>query len=106
MAKKSDAAPGIKSALELAMERMKAKEGEVVPLTHEQKAAIAEIEAETRAKVAEEEILGRDRIAAARASGDAEALRTAEEEIAGEIARLRERGETRKGRIRREGAGA
>ena len=100
MAKKHDEAPGMKSALELAMERMKAKEGDLVPLTHEQKLAIAEIEAETKAKVAEEEILSRDRIAAARAAGDAEALRKAEEETAGEIARLRERGEAKKRKVR------
>jgi hypothetical protein len=92
---------GMKSALELAMERMKQKDGELVPLTHDQKLAIAEIEAETKAKIAEEEIMSRDRLQAARASGDAEALRIAEEQVRGEIARLRERGESRKAKIRR-----
>ena len=43
MAKKKDEAPGIKSALELAMERMAKKNGEIAHLTNEQKAAIAEI---------------------------------------------------------------
>jgi hypothetical protein len=99
MAKKEDSC-GMKSAVELALERMRKTEGDLVPLTHEQKAAIAEVEAETKAKVAEEEILSRDRIAAARASGDPEALRKVEEETAGEIARLRERGETKKRKIR------
>lgn len=92
---------GIKSALELALERMQQKEGDLVPLTHEQKLAIAEIEAETKAKVAEEEIMSQARLQAARASGDAEALRTVDEEIRSEIARLRERGESRKQKIRR-----
>lgn len=101
MAKKHDAAPGIKSALDLALERLKAKEGDVVPLTHEQKAAIAEIEAETKAKVAEEEIMAADRLRAAYASGDAEAARTLDEQIKGEIARIRERGERKKEKIRR-----
>ena len=101
MAKKKDAAPGMKSALDLALERMQAKQGDVVPLTHDQKAAIAEIEAETKAKIAEEEIMSRDRLQAARASGDAEAARIVEDEIRGEIARLRERGENRKAKIRR-----
>lgn len=92
---------GIKSALELAMERMQQKQGDIVPLTHDQKLAIAEIEAETKAKVAEEEIMSRERVRAAYASGDAEAARTVDEEIRGEIARLRERGENRKAKVRK-----
>ena len=92
---------GIKSALELAMERMQQKQGDVVPLTHDQKLAIGEIEAETKAKVAEEEIMSRARLQAARASGDPEAARKAEEEVQAEIARLRERGERKKEKIRR-----
>jgi len=100
MAKKRDEAPGMKSALELAMERLQAKDGDVVPLTHEQRAAIAEIESETKAKVAEEEILSRDRLRAAAATGDPEALRKVEEETSGEIARLRERGEAKKRKVR------
>ena len=92
---------GVKTALELAMERMQKKEGDIVPLTHEQKLAIAEIEAETKAKVAEEEIMSQERLRAAYASGDAEAARKVDEEIRGEIARLRERGESRKQKVRR-----
>jgi hypothetical protein len=92
---------GIKSALELAMERMRQKQGEIVPLTHDQKLAIAEIEAETKAKVAEEEILSQERLRATQASGDAEAARKAEEEIRGEIARIRERGERKKEKVRK-----
>jgi hypothetical protein len=99
--KNAKSSGGMKSALELAMERMKQKDGDLVPLTHDQKLAIAEIEAETKAKIAEEEIMSRDRLQAARASGDAEALRVAEEQVRGEIARLRERGESRKAKIRR-----
>lgn len=101
MTKKHDAAPGIKSALELALERMQQKQGDVVPLSREQKAAIAEIEAETKAKIAEEEILAAGRLRAAHAGGDAEAVRLLDEQIKGEIARLRERGESRKEKVRR-----
>jgi vacuolar-type H+-ATPase subunit I/STV1 len=101
MAKKHDEAPGIKSALDLALERLKAREGELVPLTHEQKAAIAEIEAETRAKVAEEEIMAAERLRAAYAGGDAEAARQLDEQIKAEIARIRERGERKKEKVRR-----
>ena len=100
MTKKRDAAPGMKSALELAMERMRREQGDVVPLTHEQKATIAEIEAETKAKIAEEEIMAAGRLRAAQASGDAEALRTLDEQIKGEIARIRERGERKKEQVR------
>lgn len=92
---------GVKTALELAMERMQQKQGDVVPLTHDQKLAIAEIEAETKAKVAEEEIMSQERLRAAYANGDAEAARKVEEEIRAEIARLRERGKSRKAKIRR-----
>ena len=92
---------GIKSALELAMERMQQKQGDIVPLTHDQKLAIAEIEAETKAKIAEEEIMSQARRQAAYASGDAEAARTVDEQIRAEIARLRERGESRKAKVRR-----
>jgi vacuolar-type H+-ATPase subunit I/STV1 len=92
---------GIKSALELALERMRQKQGDIVPLTHEQKAAIAEFEAETKAKVAEQEIMTQERLRAAYAGGDAEAARKVEEEIQAEIARVRERGERKKEKIRR-----
>jgi len=92
---------GIKSALELALERMSQKQGDIVPLTHEQKAAIAEIEAETTAKVAEQEIMTQERLRAAYAGGDAEAARKVEEGIKAEIARIRERGERKKEKIRR-----
>ena len=92
---------GIKSALELAMERMQQKQGDIVPLTHDQKLAIAEIEAETKAKVAEEEIMSQRRLAAAQAGEDPEAPRRVAEETRAEIARLRERGERRKEKVRR-----
>lgn len=103
MTKKGDAAPGIKSALELAMERLQKKGGDLVPLTAEQKAAIAEIDAETKAKVAEEEIMAAGRIRAAAAGGDAEAAKALDEQIKAEIARIRERGERKKDQVRKGG---
>jgi vacuolar-type H+-ATPase subunit I/STV1 len=98
--KKSGASGGMKSALELAMERLQEKQGEIVRLSSEQKAEIANIEAETRAKVAEEEIMAEERLRAAYAGGDAEAVRKLDEGIKAEIARIRERGESRKQKIR------
>jgi hypothetical protein len=101
--KKDDAAPGMKSALELAMERLQKKDGDLVPLSADQKAAIAEIEAETTAKVAEEEIMAAGRVRAAYAGGDAEAAKTLDEQIKAEIARIRERGERKKDKVRKGG---
>jgi hypothetical protein len=45
--------------------------------------------------------MSQERLRAAYASGDAEAARKVEEEIRGEIARLRERGESKKAKIRK-----
>jgi hypothetical protein len=91
---------GMKSALELAMERMQKSEGEIVPLTAGQKAAIAEIEAEAKAKVAEVEIMSRQHAQAAAAAGDAEAARKIEEERTAEIARIRDRAAVKKRKVR------
>jgi hypothetical protein len=49
--------------------------------------------------------MSQERLRAAHAGGDAEAARKVEEEIRGEIARLRERGEAKKRKVRR-GEGA
>jgi hypothetical protein len=60
----------LKSAFELAMERLKAKDAaegveEATPLTKAQKARIAAVRAEARAKLAELEILHRKNLAGA-----------------------------------------
>jgi hypothetical protein len=91
---------GMKSALELAMERMQKSEGDIVPLTDEKKAAIAEIEAEAKAKVAEIEIMSRERAQAAASAGDVEAARKIDEDRAAEIARIRDRAAVKKRKIR------
>ena len=67
----SDDAP-LKSAFELAMERLRAEDRErgapqARPLTAEQKSQIAELRAKAKAKLAELEILHRKEMAAARA---------------------------------------
>ena len=61
----------MKSAYELAMERLQKKDGATVALTGAQKAAIAEIESQTRARLAEIEIMQGRELAEARAKGDA-----------------------------------
>src|SRR5262245_36771082 len=81
--KKKDAAGGVKSAYELAMEKLKKKDSEqgleAAPLTDAQKQEIAEIRSFYRAKLAEREILFQSELKKARATGDAEAVTTTEE---------------------------
>lgn len=97
---KNEQSGGIKSALELAMERMKKTDGEIVPLTDAQKAEIARVEAEAKAKTAEVEIMTRERITAAYRAGDAEGARKLEEQMAGDLERIRDRAAAKKRKVR------
>ena len=91
---------GLKSSLDLAMERL-AKRGEgITALTEEQKQAMSEITSRTKAKIAEIEILYGKKVAEARAAGDAEKADKIEEEKRYEISRQREKEETERQRIR------
>ena len=92
---------GIKSAYELALERLGGNATAPQALTPEQKEAIAAIDRETAAKTAEREILAKSGIQAALASGDAEAVAKLREELATDLRRIRDRGEERKEAIRR-----
>jgi hypothetical protein len=91
---------GLKSSFDLAMERMAAKTGGITRLSDEQKTAIAELTRKTQAKIAEFEIMYRDRIATARKSDDPEKLKAVEAEYQREIERARSREEAEKERIR------
>ena len=55
----------LKSALDLAMERLAQRDGAPARLTDAQKTALAEVDCKTKAKLAEREILGSDRLAKA-----------------------------------------
>ena len=91
---------GLKSSLDLAMERL-AKRGEgITALTEEQKQAMSEITSRTKAKIAEIEILYGKKVAEARAAGDAEKADKIEDEKRYEISRQREKEETERQRIR------
>ncbi|MEI7880045.1 MAG: hypothetical protein WCI95_04130 [bacterium] len=91
---------GLKSSFDLAMERM-AKRGEkITALTDEQKQAMAEVTTRTKAKIAEIEILYGKKADEARAAGDAGKASKIEEEKRYEIARLREKEESERCRIR------
>jgi len=95
---------GIKSALELAMEKMNREGGKKHPLTDAQKRGLQEIERELTAKIAEIDILARQGIEEARAVGDQERLQALEDQKTRETARLRREAERRKEKIRK-GAG-
>ena len=98
----SDGKP-LKSALDLAMERLAQREGQVARLTEDQKRAIAEVDRKTKAKIAELEILGGDRLAKALENPEeAEKLRSGQR---AEIEKIRRRAEDEKERIRRGSAG-
>lgn len=92
---------GMKSALELAMERLDAKGGGPSSLTGEQKEKLAGVERELQAKIAELEILSRQRLSDAHVRGDVEKVQLIEEGTADEIGRLRRQAETRKEKIRK-----
>jgi len=92
---------GIKSAVELALERLARNQGPVSPLSAEQKQALAEVESRARAQLAETEILMASRLAAARASGEPAQLAEVEEQLRADRERIRRRAEDEKERIRR-----
>ena len=91
---------GLKSAFDLAMERM-AKRGEgITQLTSVQKAALAESGTRAKAKIAELEILYGKKLAEVRAGGDVKKIEAIESEMRAEVAKIREREETERRKIR------
>ena len=99
---------GLKSAYELAMEKLRARdkekgiEGRDVALTNDQKTRIAEVRAQAKAKLAELEILWKPRREKLLYGGDPEALAKAEKEYVAERARVEEKAEASVEKIRRE----
>ncbi|HOW98919.1 MAG TPA: hypothetical protein P5567_15045 [Kiritimatiellia bacterium] len=92
---------GIKSAVELALERLAGRGDLPAGLSPEQKKALAEVDTQVRARVAEVEILMDGKMAAARAKPDPEELQKLAEQKQAEIRRIRERGERDKDAIRK-----
>lgn len=90
----------MKSAYELAMERLDQKHGKRAPLSAEQKKAIGEIDERVKAKIAELEIMLKPRVGEAMAAGDFELAQKVEENLRKEIASAREDGEAEKERVR------
>ena len=92
----------LKSAYELAMERLRARDrDERVPLSEEQRHRIVEIRAEFQARRAEASIMADARKAAALAAGDDVRLEQVENEYRREVARLTAAEESRVEALRR-----
>jgi hypothetical protein len=89
----------MKSAYELAMERLQ-KQSPARQLTNAQKSAIAEIDAAAKAKVAEQELFLREKIAGAGAEGKFEEAVQLEQQLVHEIRRINEDAEAKKEKVR------
>lgn len=89
----------MKSAFELAMSRLE-KEAPTQKLSAEKKAALAEVDSEINAKIAEKKVFLEGEIA--KASGDALAQDELRRQLASELARLEEKREQKKEKIRGE----
>jgi hypothetical protein len=93
---------GMKSALELAMEKVDSRGGKRRNLTDDQKHRLQEIESGVAAGIAEVEIMAKQRVEEARAAGDMERLEELQEQTVRETARLRREAERKKDKIRAE----
>lgn len=89
----------MKSAYELAMSRLEAKEPGV-RLTDEQKERIAAIEAKCRADIAAKELLLHGEIAKATAAGSADEVEKLRRQLADEIRRFEEKRDREKEAVR------
>jgi hypothetical protein len=90
----------IKSAFDLAMERMAQRGEGMEKLSDEKKAQLAELSARTKAKTAEIEIMYAQKLAEVRASGDAEKITKVEDQMKLELRKLKESDEGERLRIR------
>ena len=89
----------MKSAYELAMERLQKSEP-TVSLTDDQKAQLAEIDSSFKAKIAEREVFLQDEIRKAQRGGNLEEMVSLQKQLASEISRLQEDCETKKEKLR------
>jgi hypothetical protein len=89
----------MKSAYELAMERLE-KSSPSVALTDEQKKEIAEVDSVYRAKIAEKELFLKDQIRKAQAAGKLDEVESLEKQLSLEIRRLEEECEAKKEKLR------
>ena len=89
----------MKSAYELAMERLEKKAPSVL-LTEEQKQQIAEIDSSFKARIAERELFLQGEIAKATAAGSMEEIESLRKQLTIEVRRLQEDAEEKKEKLR------
>lgn len=89
----------MKSAYELAMERLE-KKAPSVSLTDAQKEQIAEIDSSYRAKMAEKELFLKDQIRKARGTGSFDEAESLEKQMSIDLRRLQEDCEEKKEKLR------
>jgi hypothetical protein len=89
----------MKSAYELAMERLN-KDQPSVTLTDEQKKELAEIDSVFEAKLAEKELFLKDEIQKAQTAGKFEEIEALQKQLTSEVQRLKEECEAKKGKLR------
>jgi hypothetical protein len=89
----------MKSAYELAMERLQ-KKAPSMALTDEQKAQIAEIESTFKARMAERELFLRGEITKAITAGNTEEAETLQKQLGIDLRRFQEDAEAKKEKLR------
>lgn len=89
----------MKSAYELAMERLERSEA-TVKLTDEQKAQVSEIDSTYKARIAEKELFLQEKIRETRMAGNYTETEKLEAQLATELRRLREDCEEKKLKLR------
>lgn len=92
----------MKSAIELAMDRLN-QEGPVTKMTDDQKRRLAEIDSEITAKIAEKKVFLNGEIS--KAGNDPAAKESLQRQLSSELARLEEKREEKKSKIRNESSG-
>jgi len=95
----SEAKNEMKSAYELAMERLQ-KASPSLSLNDEQKKELADVDSSYRAKIAEKELFLKERIRKAQAEGKLEEIESLQKQLASEIRRLQDHCETKKEKLR------
>ena len=89
----------MKSAYELAMERLE-KKAPSFALTDEQKQQIAEIDSTFKARIAERELFLKDQIGRAREAGNLEEVDSLQKQLTIDLRRLQEDAEAKKEKLR------
>lgn len=93
----------MKSAYELAMERLQESDPDKQPVTNEMRKALAAVDEKFDAKVAERKIFLTQTLATATANQDLQEVELIQKQISNEKARIEEERETAKDKIRNVG---